>query len=189
MFQFELVRFDELTPEVNAAQLRGVGATDSLVAAAKAWSDLAGELRAAAGNIHLVLGTLPWLWWSLAAAQMIKAGTRYLVWLRHTIGGVDVTAAQIERIAVAYEAARAAMVSTQKCTDLREDIDDLIARNQSGHYSSVIAANEAIYNEYWERNAKVMQDYAKEVSTALSLMAPFAQAPEITYETKTCLVQ
>ncbi|ALL56268.1 hypothetical protein B586_20045 [Mycobacterium haemophilum DSM 44634] len=187
------MRFDALTPAENATQLHGNGAS-SLFAAAKAWSALSNGFSAAAADIHVVLGTLPGLWMGAAATQMIKAAVRYLVWLRDTIARADVTAEQIQCIAVAYDAAQAAMVPVQTCADLRADIDDLIARDRFGEYYPVIVANEAIYHRYWENNARVMRDYAKEVATALSLMTPFAEAPQIVHQTKavktvSCLVQ
>lgn len=49
------------------------------------------------------------------ATGMVKAGTRCLVWLLDTTTYVEVTEAQIERIAVTYAAA---MVPTQTCTAL-----------------------------------------------------------------------
>ncbi|KLO26131.1 PPE family protein [Mycobacterium haemophilum] len=194
MFEFELVDFSALTPEANAELLGDAGGANSLFLASRAWSALSRQLWIAVGNIYVALRALPRVWTGPAATGMAKAGARYLAWLRDTIAHVEVTAEQIERIGLARDAAWEAMVPKQRCTELREDIDDLIVRNQFGQFASVIAANEAIYHEYWERNARVMKDYAKEVATALSLMTPFAEAPQIVHQTKavktaSCLVQ
>ncbi|WP_454560742.1 PPE family protein [Mycobacterium haemophilum] len=194
MFEFELVDFSALTPEANAELLGDAGGANSLFLASRAWSALSRQLWIAVGNIYVALRALPRVWTGPAATGMAKAGARYLAWLRDTIAHVEVTAAQIERIAVAYDAAQTAMVPKQTCADLRAAIDGLIAQDRFGENYPVIAANEAKYHQHWESNAQVMKTYAKEVSTALSLMTPFAEAPQIVHQTKavetaSCLVQ
>lgn len=192
MFHLELVDFGAFTPEENAVQLYGVGGAKSLFLAANGWSRLSRKLWIAVGNIQVALRELPRVWMGPAATAMARAGGQYLIWLRDTIGRVEVTAAQIKRIALAYDAAQRAMVPADTCACLRADIDLLIKQNQFERNTAQIADGEVLYQKYWATNAQVMKDYAKEASAALALMTPFAQAPQINNGTKqnaSCVTQ
>ena len=103
--------FGALPPKVNSGQNVLWPRLGPMLAAAAAWSKLAGELYSAAASYSSVISGLTGeSWWDPASASMATAAEGYLAWMKATASQAEQAATQASAAASAFEAAFAATV-------------------------------------------------------------------------------
>lgn len=132
-----------------------------MLAAASAWSGVAGELTSAAtGYEKVVTGLNGEGWMGPASAAMAESVVPYIAWLRTTAAQAEQSAAKARLAASAYETALASVVPPPQIATNRAQLEALVATNLLGQNASAIAANEAQYGEMWAQDAAAMYQYA-----------------------------
>ncbi|WP_454561038.1 PPE family protein [Mycobacterium haemophilum] len=169
-------------PEFNAARLHTGPGPGSMLAAARNWSQLASDLGAATENIGAVLEALTEVWQGPAAIRMAEAVLSYRAWLVEVSNLAEATAKLTRRTARAYQTAHFSMVPSAVIADNVAKRAWLIQTNLLGNNAPAIAALDAKYMLYWTQNARAMNVYADDTMDEMSLLTPFAEAPQITNE-------
>ncbi|MBS9535266.1 PPE family protein [Mycobacterium sp. M1] len=173
-----------LPPEINSARMYAGPGPGSLLAAATAWQQTAGEVNSAAAAYSSVISDLtsgPWA--GPSAWAMAAAASPYVTWLSATGAQAEQTGAQLTAAIGAYETAYAATVPPPVIAANRSLQAMLIATNILGQNSAAIAAAEAAYLEMWAQDAAAMYGYAAASSVA-STVTPFTQPPQTTDPTQ-----
>ncbi|WP_454561522.1 PPE family protein [Mycobacterium haemophilum] len=178
-----MLNFSALPPEVNAAKLRTGPGNTSMLAAGKAWEQLSDALDEALVDIDSVGRTLTGVWQGAVAMKMTQAVAAYCAWLWRISEHAGVIARETHRVAWLYWAAHMGMVPPSVIAETITQRETLIRNNLLGQNTGAIATAEAKYQQYWRVNADEMNSYARDAWAAMSLMTPFAEAPEITNET------
>lgn len=171
--------FAALPPEINSGRMYTGAGAGSLLAAATAWEQLAGDLDATALSFETVTANLisgPWL--GASATTMAAAAAPYTMWLNATAGQAAQTAGQARAAAAAYEAAYAMTVPPALIAANRAQLTTLTATNFVGQNSPAIAATEAQYGEMWAQDATAMSCYAA-ASTAATTLSPLTEPPQL----------
>ena len=172
--------FAMLPPEVNSARMYTGPGSAPMLAAASAWKGLAAELRSTALVYDSVLtGLTSEGWHGPAASSMTAAATPYVTWMSTTAAQAEVTGAQAQAAAGAFEAAFAATVPPPVIAANRAQLAALVATNILGQNTAAIAATEAQYAEMWAQDAAAMYGYAGSSAVAAQL-SPFAQPQQTT---------
>ncbi|MHA7653332.1 PPE family protein, partial [Mycobacterium sp. ML4] len=166
-------------PELNSARIFGGAGTDSLLAAAVAWQELADELGSAATAFSAVTSAVAGAsWQGRAAAAMVDVAGLYLGWLTTTGAQAELAAGQVRMAAAAFEATLAATVNPGAVFVNRSQLLSLVTSNLLGFNAPAIAAVEAEYEQMWAQDVAAMLGYHAEASTAVSALAPFTQLLE-----------
>jgi PPE-repeat protein len=174
------MHFAVLPPEVNSGRMYAGPGSGSMLAAARAWDELANELHATAANIESVISGLtgePWQGPSAAAAT--AAAARQVAWLNATAEQATQAAVQAKAAATAYESAYAMTVHPSEIAANRSQLTSLVATNLLGQNASAIAATELAYGEMWARDVAAMYGYAG-ASQAASQVTPFTPPEQTT---------
>ena len=108
------------------------------------------------------------------------AATPYVAWLSATAGEAELTAAQAQAAAGAYQAAFAMTVPPPLIAENRAQLMTLVATNLLGQNTPAIAANEAQYGEMWAQDAAAMYGYAANSAAITAGVKPLTPAPETT---------
>jgi PPE-repeat protein len=172
--------FAMLPPEINSGRMYTGPGSGPMLAAAQAWSALAGDLYSTAssyGSVVSGLTTGPWV--GPSSVTMSAAATGYQAWLGSTAAQVDETATQAAAAATAFEAAFAATVPPAEVAANRSLLMALIATNLLGQNTAAIAATEAQYGEMWAQDVVAMFDYAGSSASATQV-TPFSPPQQTT---------
>ncbi|OBA84546.1 hypothetical protein A9W99_01435 [Mycobacterium sp. 1164966.3] len=168
--------FGTLPPEINSARMYHGPGPGSMLAAAAAWDELAGQLYEAAADYHAMTSGLVDGWQGAAATAMGLAATPYLAWLNATAASAQHAARQARAAADAFQSAFAATVPPQLIMANRALRASLVTANFWGQNHPAIAAAEADYEKMWVQDAAAMYAYA-DASAAASAMQQFESPP------------
>ena len=168
-----------LPPEVNSARMQAGAGSGPMLAAASAWTGLAGELRAAANSFDAVTSNLSGgTWQGPAAAAMAAAAAPYTAWLSAAASHTEQAAAQAAAVAASFEAAHAATVPTPAIAANRALLGTLANTNILGQNTPAIAATESHYEQMWAQDVTAMANYHAGASSAWARLAPLAPLRE-----------
>ena len=173
--------YGALPPEFNSARMYAGPGPGSMLAAAAAWNGLAAELRSVASSYGSVISGLidgPWL--GPSSTAMAAAAMPYVAWLSATAGQAELTGAQAQAAAGAYQAAFAMTVPPPLIAENRAQLTTLTATNLLGQNTAAIAANQAQYGEMWAQDATAMYGYAANSAAITAGVTPLTPPPETT---------
>ena len=173
--------YGALPPEFNSARMYAGPGPGSMLAAAAAWNGLAAELRSVASSYGSVISGLidgPWL--GPSSTAMATAAMPYVAWLSATAGQAELTGAQAQAAAGAYQAAFAMTVPPPLIAENRAQLMTLTATNLLGQNTAAIAANQAQYGEMWAQDATAMYGYAANSAAITAGVTPLTPPPETT---------
>jgi PPE-repeat protein len=101
----------------------------------------------------------------------------YIGWLNTTSGQLREAATQAMASAAAYETAFSASIPPPVIAANRATLAALVATNILGQNTPAIAANEAMYGEFWAQDAAAMYGYAS-ASAAAATLSPLTPPAE-----------
>jgi len=156
-------------PEVNSALMYAGAGAGPLMAASSAFNSLSSELSTNAASYESVISQLSSEWQGPSAQAMAAAAQPYIGWLNTTSGQLREAATQATASAAAYEAAFAATIPPVVVAANRAQLAVLVATNILGQNTPAIAANEAMYAEFWAQDAAAMYGYAGASAAAATL--------------------
>lgn len=172
--------FAMFPPEVNSGRMYAGPGSESMVAAAEAWEELASELHTTAVAYQSVIsGLTAGSWLGPSSAAMTAAAAAYVSWLSGAAARAEEAAIQATAAVAAYEEAFASTVPPQLVAANRTLFARLVASNLFGQYTSAIATTEAQYAEMWAQDTAAMYRYAAS-SAAATALTPFASARQNT---------
>jgi PPE-repeat protein len=165
--------FAARTPEVNSALIYSGAGAGPLMAASSAFSNLSSELSSNAASYESVISQLTGSEWQGPSSEAMAAAAQpYITWLTTTSGQLQEAATQATASAAAYETAFAASIPPPVIAANRATLAALVATNILGQNTPAIAANEAVYGEFWAQDAAAMYGYASSASTASGTLTP-----------------
>jgi PPE-repeat protein len=170
--------FASQPPEINSALIYSGAGAGPLTAASSAFSNLSGELSSNAASYQAVIDQLAGSEWQGPSSQAMAASAQpYIAWLDTTSAQLQQAATQAIASAAAYETAFAASIPPPVIAANRAALAALVATNFLGINTPAIAANEALYGEFWAQDAAAMYGYAGASAAAatLSPLTPPAQ--------------
>ncbi len=167
-------------PEFNSARMYAGPGPGSMLAAAGAWNGLAAELRSVASSYGSVISQLTTEWLGPSSTAMAAAAVPYVAWLSATAGQAELTAAEAQAAAGAYQAAFTMTVPPPLIAANRAQLMTLTATNLFGQNTPAIAATEAQYGEMWAQDAAAMYSYAAQSAAVTAQLTPIAPPPETT---------
>jgi PPE-repeat protein len=168
-----------LPPEVNSALMQTGAGSGPMLAAAAAWTGLAGELQSAASSFASVTsGLTGGTWQGPAAAAMASAAAPYAAWLTTAASHTQQAASQAAAVAASFEAARAAIVPTPVIAANRTLLGTLTRTNILGQNTPAIAATESHYEQMWAQDVTAMVNYHVSASSAWARLAPLQPLQE-----------
>jgi len=165
-------------PEINSALIYSGAGVGPLTAASSAFSTLSSELSSNAAAYESVISQLSGSEWQGPSSEAMAASAQpYIAWLTTTSGQLQQAATQAIASAAAYETAFAASIPPPVIAANRAALAVLVATNFLGINTPAIAANEALYAEFWAQDAAAMYGYAGASAAAatLSPLTPPAQ--------------
>jgi PPE-repeat protein len=173
-----MLDFAALPPEVNSTRMYSGAGAAPLLTAGTAWGSIAAELASTASAIAQVVTGLAATWLGPSAMAMTQSAMTYVGWLTSTAGLAEQTAAQATAAASAFETAYAMTVPPMVIAANRAQLLMLIATNILGQNTPAIAANEAMYTEFWSQDAAAMNAYSASSTAATSALPQFTPAPQ-----------
>lgn len=174
--------FGLIPPETVSDEMYDGPGSTSMYDAAEDWQALADDLDTAATGFDGVFWALQRNWIGPAATRMTAAASPYAQWLWAASRHVNRTAEQTKLLAQAYDTAFDMTVPPDAIAWNQTRFEEASADNVLGLRSAEIADLEWEYQEYWIQDAEAMETYAATALAALSEVAPFAEAPQITNE-------
>src|ERR1700744_1680575 len=165
-------------PEINSALIYSGAGVGPLTAASSAVSTLSSELSSNAAAYESVISQLSGSEGQGPSSEAMPASAQpYIAWLTTTSGQLQQAATQAIASAAAYETAFAASIPPPVIAANRAALAVLVATNFLGINTPAIAANEALYAEFWAQDAAAMYGYAGASAAAatLSPLTPPAQ--------------
>jgi PPE-repeat protein len=160
-------------PEVNSALIYSGAGAGPLMAASSAFNNLSSELTSNAASYQSVISQLTGSEWTGPSSEAMSAAAQpYITWLDTTSAQLRVAATQATASAAAYEAAFAASIPPPVIAANRATLAALVATNILGQNTPAIAANEALYGEFWAQDAAAMYGYASSASAASATLTP-----------------
>ncbi len=151
-----------------------------MMAASSAFSALSSELASNAANYESIVSQLSSEWTGPSSTAMAASAQTYIEWLTTTSAQLEEAAAAATSSAAAYEAAYAATIPPAVVYANRAQLAALVATNILGQNTPAIAANEAMYGEFWAQDAAAMYGYSAAASTASSALTPLTDPTENT---------
>jgi PPE-repeat protein len=103
---------------------------------------------------------------------MSASAQPYITWLDTTAAQLRVAATQATASAAAYEAAFSAAIPPPVIATNRATLAALVATNILGQNTPAIAANEALYGEFWAQDAAAMYGYASSAAATSATLTP-----------------
>jgi PPE-repeat protein len=170
-------------PEVNSALIYSGAGAGPLMAASSAFNNLSSELSSNAASYESVISQLTGSEWQGPSSQAMAASAQpYIGWLNTTSGQLREAATQAMASAAAYETAFSASIPPPVIAANRATLAALVATNILGQNTPAIAANEAMYGEFWAQDAAAMYGYAS-ASAAAATLSPLTPPAETTNPT------
>jgi PPE-repeat protein len=167
-------------PEVNSALIYSGAGAGPLMAASSAFNNLSSELSSNAASYESVISQLTGSEWQGPSSQAMAASAQpYIGWLNTTSGQLREAATQAMASAAAYETAFSASIPPPVIAANRATLAALVATNILGQNTPAIAANEALYGEFWAQDAAAMYGYAG-ASAAAATLSPLTPPAENT---------
>jgi PPE-repeat protein len=168
-------------PEINSGLIYSGAGAGPLMAAASSFSNLSSELTSNAASYESVISQLTGSEWTGPSSEAMSAAAQpYITWLDTTSAQLQVAATQATASAAAYEAAFAASIPPPVILANRTTLATLVATNILGQNTPAIAANEAMYGEFWAQDAAAMYGYAASASAASSTLTPLTPPAQTT---------
>ncbi|KAA8959845.1 PPE family protein [Mycobacterium sp.] len=165
--------YGSLPPEVNSDRIRSGPGSAPMLAAARAWENLAEDLYLAAAACRSVIAALTGqAWLGPASAAMAATAATHVSWLTQTAAAAAEAAARARQAATAYETAVATTVPPPMIAANRAELALMGRGNPYGQHAHAIAAVEADYEQMWAQDAAAMYGYADR-SAAASSLTPF----------------
>ena len=165
--------FASRPPELNSALIYSGAGAGPLMAASSAFNNLSSELSSNAASYESVISQLTGSEWTGPSSEAMSAAAQpYITWLDTTSAQLRVAATQATASAAAYEAAFAAAIPPPAILANRTALATLVATNILGQNTPAIAANEALYGEFWAQDAAAMYGYASSASAASATLTP-----------------
>ncbi|SPM36725.1 PPE family protein [Mycobacterium rhizamassiliense] len=168
-------------PEFNSGRMYTGPGSESMLAAAAAWDDLATELQSAASSYSSAISSLtggPWT--GPSSVAMAAAVAPFVAWMQQTAVQAHEAASQATEAAGAYQTAFAATVPPPIIAANRSYLGQLLATNIFGQNTSEIAATEAQYSEFWAQDAEAMDTYFASSAMASNNLTAFNDPPQTT---------
>ncbi len=166
-------------PELNSGLIYSGAGAGPLMAASSAFNNLSSELSSNAASYESVISQLTDSEWTGPSSEAMSAAAQpYIEWLETTSAQLRVAATQATTSAAAYETAHAASIPPPVIAANRAQLAALVATNILGQNTPAIAANEALYGEFWAQDAAAMYGYASSASTASSTLTPLIPPAE-----------
>ena len=154
-------------PEVNSTLIYSGAGAGPMMAAATSFSSLSSELSTNAAAYESVISQLTGSeWQGPSSSAMAAAAQQNIEWLQTTSVQLQEAAAKATASAAAYEAAFSASIPPPVVFANRAQLAALVATNILGQNTPAIAANEAMYGEFWAQDATAMSAYAANAATA-----------------------
>jgi len=167
-------------PEINSALMYSGSGAGPLMAASSSFSALSSELSSNAASYESIISQLGSEWTGPSSTAMAASAQTYIGWLTTTSAQLQEAAAAATSSAAAYEAAHAATIPPPVVTANRVQLATLVATNILGQNTPAIAANEAMYAEFWAQDAAAMYGYSAAASAASSALTPLTDPTENT---------
>jgi PPE-repeat protein len=170
--------FASRPPEINSGLIYSGAGAGPLTAASSSFSNLSAELSSNAASYQSVIDQLAGSEWQGPSSQAMAASAQpYIAWLDTTSGQLQEAATQAMASAAAYETAFAASIPPPVIAANRATLAALVATNILGQNTPAIAANEAMYGEFWAQDAAAMYGYAGASAAAATLSPLTPPAP------------
>jgi PPE-repeat protein len=166
-------------PEVNSALIYSGAGAGPLMAVSSAFNNLSAELSSNAASYESVISQLGPEWQGPSSTAMAASAQPYIDWLTTTSGQLQEAATQAMASAAAYDAAYSASIPPPIIAANRAMLALLVATNILGQNTPAIAANEALYGEFWAQDAAAMYAYAG-ASAAAATLSPLTPPAENT---------
>ena len=167
-------------PEVNSALIYSGAGAGPLMAASSSFNNLSSELSSNAASYESVISQLTGSEWQGPSSEAMAASAQpYIGWLTTTSGQLREAATQAMASAAAYETAFSASIPPPVIAANRAALAALVATNILGQNTPAIAANEALYGEFWAQDAAAMYGYAS-ASAAAATLSPLTPPAETT---------
>ncbi|OBK37474.1 hypothetical protein A5658_04105 [Mycobacterium sp. 1245111.1] len=152
-------------PEVNSTLIYSGAGAGPLMAAAASFGSLSSELSTNAAAYESVIGELTSQWTGPSSTAMAASAQQNIEWLQTTSAQLAEAASKATASAAAYEAAFSASIPPPVVYANRAQLAVLVATNILGQNTPAIAANEAMYAEFWAQDATAMSTYAATAAT------------------------
>jgi PPE-repeat protein len=153
-------------PEVNSTLVYSGAGAGPLMAAASTFSGLSSELATNATAYEGIISQLTGSSWTGPSSTAAAAAAQQSIdWLNTTSVQLQEAAAKATASAAAYEAAFSATIPPPVVYANRAQLAALVATNILGQNTPAIAANEALYGEFWAQDATALTTYAGTAAT------------------------
>jgi PPE-repeat protein len=162
-------------PEVNSALMYSGAGAGPLMAASSSFSALSSELSTNAASYESIISSLGSEWTGPSSTTMAASAQTSIAWLTTTSAQLEGAAVAATSSAAAYEAAYAATIPPAVVAANRAQLAMLVATNILGQNTPAIAANEAMYGEFWAQDAAAMYGYSASASAASSALTPLTE--------------
>ncbi len=169
--------FASRPPEINSTLIYSGSGAGPLMAASSAFNNLSSELSSNAASYESIISSLSSEWQGPSSEAMAASAQPYIAWLTTTSGQLQQAATQAIASAAAYETAFAASIPPPVIAANRATLAVLVATNFLGINTPAIAANEALYAEFWAQDAAAMYGYAG-ASAAAATLSPLTPPAE-----------
>ncbi len=167
-------------PEVNSTMMYSGAGAGPMTAAASTFGTLSSELATNAAAYESVIQQLTGSdWTGPSATAAATAAQQNIDWLNTTSVQLQEAAAKATASAAAYEAAFSATIPPPVVYANRAQLAALVATNILGQNTPAIAANEAMYGEFWAQDATALTTYAASAA-ASSQLTPLAEPVQST---------
>ncbi|OBH20737.1 PPE family protein [Mycolicibacter sinensis] len=169
--------FSMFPPEINSGLIYTGPGSESLLAAATAWTNLAAELSTSATATQSVVTNLGSTWTGMGSAAATSAVAPYVAWLEQASANATQNAALATQAAALFEAARSASVPPPVIAANRAMLLALISTNFFGQNTPAIAATEAQYEAMWAHDGAAMDTYNASAQANNNLMQVQSSPP------------
>jgi PPE-repeat protein len=153
-------------PEVNSTLMYSGAGAGPMTAAASTFGTLSSELATNAAAYESVIQELGSEWTGPSSTAMVASAQQSIDWLNTTSAQLQEAAVKAAASAAAYEAAFSATIPPPVVFANRAQLAVLVATNILGQNTPAIAANEAMYGEFWAQDATAMSTYAANAAMA-----------------------